>query len=221
MANTIATLQTRLLYYFQKAGVSPDLLQGSADMTLDALNDARKEAEQLYAFEMNKKSLELSAVVGSQSWLTARQVGTSTDFSVRSIKKVWKRATDGGLTEIPIEYKSLVDLGNTSTGYDEKIAFVGSDLYILPVNTTAYTLQFDGYVWMADYTDPTNTDWMVLHGANYLFWKAAYLLNHRMKEFVPRQEGNVSFSDAFVMSKFQALVAWDNQLKNGGFQLLP
>ena len=210
MATTLADITTKLDYYLAASVPSTN--------SLDALNEARKYAERLHAFELNKKVLELSSVVGSVDWTSAKKVGTNTTYSTRNVKKLWKRATNGGLTEIPVEYKSLIDMANV---VDETACIVGTDLYVLPANTVAYTLQMDAYVWMADYTTIAATDWMITHGASFLFWKALQLLNHKFKEFVPRQEGNLAVSDNYVEAQLEALISLDNQIKNGFYNQLP
>lgn len=212
---TIGNIQKRLLYYFDKAGLSPDFQQGVQDESLSALNEARLSAEQQYAFELNKRAMKFSSVLGSVDWMIADGVYEEVGYQVRSIKTLFLKREDGGLTEIPIQYKGLIGTANQT----RQAYLLGTKLVIDPAFETAVNLQFDGYVWMPNYTDPSDTDWMVMQGHNYLFWAALYTLNHRFKEFVPRQEGNLTVGADFVQAQFAKLVAYDSTLRHGATTL--
>lgn len=214
-------IKDKLVYYLDKEGVSPDFLFGGRDMVLDALNEARLKAEQAYAFEMNKRILVIPAVTGACDWMLATDLVTSVSYTVRNIKKLYAVADDGSVVYIPMGYYSLME--NPLIGepvVEQKAAIIGTRLHLFPANTTPITLRMDAYIWMPAYDGYTDSDWMTQHGHNYLFWSALQTLNHRAKEFVPRQEGNLVITDDLVQKQLAGLIGWDSQIRNAHFNAL-
>jgi hypothetical protein len=225
-------IKDKLVYYLDKEGVSPDFLFGGRDMVLDALNEARLKAEQAYAFELNKRILVIPAVTGVCDWVLADDLVTSVPTLVRNIKKLYAVTDTGGLRHIPLDYYSLLSAPDpTSTinmlvtpndpMQEQKAAIIGNRLHIFPANSTPLTLRLDAYAWMKPYGAYTDVDWMTTHGHNYLFWAALQILNHRAKEFVPRQEGNLVVNEETVQRQLAGLISWDNQIRNSYFNALP
>lgn len=218
----IGTLRERLVFYIDKEQLGPDLSSSAMDVILQSINNARLQAEQLHAFEMNKCVIEFPAVITNVDWTMSKLRGTDTDVSIRNIKKLWRLSDSSGLTEIPIEYRNLAQLKN-ELAYEEtlKATFVGSQLQLFgPGSEEPIHLVADAYRWMADYVESTDTDWMVQKGHNYLFWAALYELNYYAKEFVPRQEGNLAISDDYVQTQLGKLIALDNHIKNAYYNIL-
>jgi len=224
---TIGALKQKLLFYTQKASDDTYFDFGSSptDMLLDALNEARKQAELSYAFEMNKRVVTYSSVVGSVDWQTEAAIGEDAP-EMRSLKKVWTVASDSTLRELRQVYRENSKLATQIwpetlvTGCTHRqYSLVGPILYITPANTEAIDLLADGYIWMDEYTSDEDEDWMCKHGHNYLFWAALYYLNHKVKEFVQRQEGNLALSNGFVQEQLAKLISWDSAMKHGGSDL--
>lgn len=217
-------IKDKLVYYLDKEGVSPDFLFGGRDMVLDALNEARLKAEQAYAFELNKRILVIPAVTGVCDWVLADDLVTSVPTLVRNIKKLYAVSDSGGVREIPIDYYSLLQT-TTEVASDviveQKAAIIGNRLHLFPANATPVTLRMDAYAWMKPYGAYTDVDWMTMHGHNYLFWSALQILNHRAKEFVPRQEGNLVIAEEMVQKQLAGLIGWDSQMRNAHFNALP
>ena len=224
-------IKDKLVYYLDKEGVSPDFLFGGRDMVLDALNEARLKAEQAYAFELNKRILVIPAVTGVCDWVLADDFVTSVPTLVRNIKKLYAVTDSGGLRHIPLDYYSLLSAPDPTSTInmlvtandpytEQKAAIIGNRLHLFPANSTPFTLRMDAYAWMKPYGAYTDVDWMTMHGHNYLFWSALQLLNHRTKEFVPRQEGNLVISDDMVQKQLAGLIGLDSQIRNAHFNAL-
>lgn len=89
---------------------------------------------------------------------------------------------------------------------------------IEPRPTRNYTMVVDGYKWLSDYTQDSDTDWFTEHGAEYLQWSSIVELNHRVQVFIPQQEGNIAPPNRMMDAALAALVAYDNfQLEHGAF----
>jgi hypothetical protein len=218
-------IKDKLVFYLEKEGVSPDFLFGGRDMVLDALNEARLKAEQAYAFELNKRILVIPAVTGACDWMLANDLVSNAPYTVRNIKRLYAVNPSGEVVYIPLDYYSLLQQEAEQAGAGAltttKAAIMGGRLYLVPANTTAVTLRMDAYVWMSPYVDYSADDWMTTHGSNYLFWSALQILNHRAKEFVPRQEGNLVVNEETVQRQLAGLISWDNQIRNSYFNALP
>jgi hypothetical protein len=210
-------IKDKLVFYLDKEGVSPDFLFGGRDMVIDALNEARLKAEQAYAFELNKRILVIPAVTGVCDWVLADDLVTSVPTLVRNIKKVYAVAENGSLLHI----QAPDDVQYADEMTQQKAAIIGNRLHLFPANTVPVTLRLDAYAWMKPYGAYTDVDWMTTHGSNYLFWAALQVLNHRTKEFVPRQEGNLVVNEETVQRQLAGLISWDNQIRNSYFNALP
>jgi len=108
-----------------------------------------------------------------------------------------------------------------------KILQFGNTIFKYPFGNTGETstLRLQVYKWFDDYTvageddDPgtgdTYTDLFTEHGHDYLKWATIVEVNHLMKEFVPRQEGNLSPHKAFADEALAALISWDEYIVEG------
>jgi len=220
---TIAQLKSKLLYYLHKADadIDTDFMAGENDMLLDALNSARQAAEILYAFELNRVTVPISVdAVAGGNWFEV-VVGTEEDavtYNMNSLKRAWKVLDDGSLKDVDFVLKStLPTIPDSSTR--ELLYIEGTQIFQYPSNvSTVY--QVEGYKWMADYSADEDEDWMCKFGNDLLFWGALNDLNYRFKEFVPRQEGNLSLSQQRVDQEMQKLIVWDNRIRNSTVNLL-
>lgn len=78
----------------------------------------------------------------------------------------------------------------------------GNQLFIYPLcdDTVSSLVHLDVYKWADDYptTDYGDVeDWFLLRGTEYMMWSTIVELNHLMKEYVPREEGNLPTPTAF------------------------
>jgi hypothetical protein len=219
----VGQLMEQVLYYFESAS---DLTEA---VIVRAINAARRAAEIQFAFEMNKKVLQASvdARLGVV-WTSMAQLGTTSPLlPVRSLKRAYFVSDDGlGFTEVKFDYKGLLKFNaqdpmqsvTLGLSHDFRLYIVGDTLYIYPFGTqgTFRSLAFDAYVWMPDYliTDLGWTDWMLDNHAQYLFWQAAWDLNYKKKEWVPRQEGNLQLARDTAQGELQRMFVWDSSIRS-------
>jgi hypothetical protein len=219
---TIEQLKTKIFLYFGLAETSDEFELDDEDFLLDAINAAKKTAELRHAFELNKKLIVIPVTASAGgNWMEATIAGTETDVSVRSLKKAYLIGDGGAYKEVPMEYRSLAT-GVDSTQRPEVHAhIIGDTIHLTPRQDAS--LYVDAYIWTPDFTDESDTDssWFLRQGDQYLFWGALWELNHKQKEWVPRQEGNLTLSNEKVEEELQKLIAWDNQIKNAQFNMLP
>lgn len=206
----LSVLRDKVFYYFVKSDVNPEFLSGTEDMILLSLNGARKRAEQLIAFELNKRRLTYSSVTSSFLWGEAYSSVEDDDVPVRSLKKLWVDAE-----ELPLEYSLLIDRGCL----ERKAFLVGPQVRVFP-ELAGNEVIAEGYIWMPEWTSYDDESWIIDHGWTYLFQSAVHDLNHRFKEFVPRTEGNLALTEQQIDMALQGLVIWNNQLKNGPFNIV-
>jgi hypothetical protein len=67
-----------------------------------------------------------------------------------------------------------------------------------------------GQVWMEPYTQPTDTDFLLQNGFEYMMWATIVELNHLLLKYVPRQEGTLAPPNNARDAAFNALVLWDS-----------
>lgn len=70
---------------------------------------------------------------------------------------------------------------------------------------------FDAWVTSAGFAD---TDWMLEHGSDYLQWATIVELNHLLKTFVARQEGNLEPPIRLRDEALEALIRWDTDMRD-------
>jgi hypothetical protein len=86
---------------------------------------------------------------------------------------------------------------------------------VIPQNPLPVFLDVVRY--FPDYTDPDdNVDFLLQFGDNWLGFAAICYLNTFVKEFVPRQEGNIPAPTAERDDAWSKLIAWDAQLITTG-----
>jgi hypothetical protein len=83
-----------------------------------------------------------------------------------------------------------------------------ADQFTFPVEC-----RFEAITFLPDYTG-AEVDFILTNGWRYLMWKAIQELNTNIKEFVPRQEGNIDSAEVagFAAEAFGALIAWDKSI---------
>jgi len=92
-------------------------------------------------------------------------------------------------------------------------AVVNGRLVTLDPLAEATEIAIDGNVWMEDYVDDSDTDWMLEHGFEFMMWQCIIELNHMLQKFVPRQEGALAPP---VRSRDEAL---DKMIVNDSYTL--
>lgn len=105
-------------------------------------------------------------------------------------------------------------------GTNSSIVQRGRSLYIHPrfnqIPSTTYSIQVEGYGWLSDYvavglTTDLPKDFIVEYGFSFLQWSIILELNTLFKQYVARQEGNLSPNDIMKMrdDAWHDLLLWD------------
>jgi len=218
---TIAQIRDVIYGYLQKTTTleKAELTVGSMDLVLVALNNARKFAEMAHDWSFveaecfvttSSRTLSPSTdTVWDAVWTTATLVGTNTSVSVRAWRD-WGLYFEGvriplnvntkrGILTREMEMKSRANRnryqGSTDTLIKPgrvEVVITGSRVKLVPAVSEATTLYFDCFTWMDDYTEESDTDFFIKHGAQYMLWASLCELNKLVKQWVPRQEGNLS-----------------------------
>ena len=82
---------------------------------------------------------------------------------------------------------------------------------------TSVTVYLECVKWLADYTAASTTeDWFLRHCSEYLFWSTVVEVNYIFKEFVYRQEGNLTPPEKMVESAYNALLDWNGRVITQG-----
>jgi hypothetical protein len=81
--------------------------------------------------------------------------------------------------------------------------------FLSPVSDTQEVI-VAGQVWMAPYTQPRDTDFLLQNGFEYMMWAVVVEMNHLLLKYVPRQEGTLAPPINARDAAFQALVLWDS-----------
>ena len=213
----LGDITTKLATLFGKD--STDFIVAGQDLLVQSLESARKEAERRRKFQLNRKLMSVTIDLrGGGYWTELAEVGYPTSvFKVRNVKKAYYQNTDGSQgREIPFSLMKP-DIRDCRPC----LYLIGNRLMYSPqpTNQVSLTFQIDAFVWMKPYTDPdvdgSYTDWMIENGFDYLYHAAAFDLNWRYKEFVPRQEGNLMLSTDLIESKFRSLLASDSETVSG------
>lgn len=168
---------------------------------------------------------------------TATLAGESEFIGIKRIQNVLLPLADGDL--VPIEFLTndewlarvqrligrsawtpgltLYQLGvaaNNGTCYQQ-----GQALYLVPVSQFTFPVQatLSCIQWLPDYTQNTDTDFIVQYGPEYLQWQGIIEGNKLLKTFVQRREGNLDETNLQAESDYalQALIAWDNNIRDG------
>lgn len=146
--------------------------------------------------------------VWDTTWTSAIRTDTGTTASVRAWRD-WSLVFEG--TRVPLDVNTkrglldrTMELRRTGRrrffgGYDNlippgrvEVVIHGDRVSLVPEVTEPVTLFMDCFVWMDDYTDDADTDFFVERGSQYMIWAALCELNKLVKQWVPRQEGNLS-----------------------------
>ena len=166
-----------------------------------------------------------SVTVWDANWRTAISAETGNTVNVRAwrdwalyfqgVKKPLDVNTRRGLLDREMEQKRKGKVryqGATDTlirpGKVE-VVISGSRVSLVPDITEATVLYFDGYQWLDDYDSDSDTDFFIKHGSQYMLWSALCELNKLVKQWVPRQEGNLSEPTKERDTALEALIRHD------------
>jgi hypothetical protein len=152
-----------------------------------------------------------------QPWVTDLQ---GNDRPLKFVDRDWQRED---LRErwygIPTPFAPVQrDVPSYPTFYETYLVQMGLTLFLYPSATTIWPqnpvpVYMDVIRFFPDYSnDDDNPDFLIQYGSDYLCWDTVVRLNPLMKEFVPRQEGNVAPPTDLRDAAWAKLLAWDAQL---------
>lgn len=239
----LGNLKRKIANYFDKTPTDFQRPDEGGDMILDALDSARLNAETIFPFEANRKVLTITVDgTGGADWTNLPEYQLiNTTWRVRSLRSMYRLygTPPACWCEVMFEFKSNlrfptpIPLGSHDfspppwNGFDfnpslppgiwERMFIVGQRVYHYPINTDQIPMLVDAVVWMDDYVDKdaSYSDWMIDKGYNYLFWYALDELNFYQKEWVPREEGNISIMKGKIESELAKLISLDANVQNG------
>lgn len=114
-----------------------------------------------------------------------------------------------------VRYPSDGDVDRSPAGRS-RFNFSGDRIHFFPKDETRdedFTLAMEVYAfnddWVAGDLSATVAPWTTL-GSQYLLYQSVVFLNERVKEFVPRTEGNLPPPTELANAGLEALKAWDS-----------
>lgn len=230
---TVQNIRDSLQLYLTKT--MSDYVVNTTDMAILAMNNARKTAEKLHDFTCARVEAAVVVDVYSGTYMDSAWETDDPDSSMRlrSIRNAFL-SSDNNVRR-PLVYRLKDTLVRTIQDqdaeqyFDQEVRYPsdsasfgrytdliksGNKLYIYPGGLTVgteVTVYLDGYRWMLDYDadDLTYEDWFTQNGADFLMWQSIVELNHLAKEFVPREEGNLTPPVQLAQSALQNLINTD------------
>lgn len=244
---TVTNLKKLIAHYHGK--VPADLvISGGPDLLLQALNNARKEAEQMHDFENAKVFADLVVdEVAGGSLDSAKLHGTATAVSIKTIETMGKFTDAPDSVFYPVawvqaktahrEQMNRANLGGVYS-FDErypddgeweacdlsrtKLVIYGRQVYLRNRGDagTTQTIGIEGQRWLDEYVDATadNADFFLQHGYNYLLYAGVCELNYMTKEFANREEAFLPPPVREKQAALDALIRWDTFAYVGGTQ---
>lgn len=227
---TLAQIQSAMAGYLDTTVAA--FTVGGVDLSLIALNQIRLQAEMLNDFEFSRKlvTVSVNGVTGG-SLSSAVLYGTATPAIVKSVLEVGLFDGSGNLR--PIEWTTVAESLErqreiapgvfpsyptdaqitATTESPSRLVFSGDNIFLFPKDatlTTALSVGLEVYTFAADWASiAAPSDIWTDKGQQYLMWQGVVHLNHRFKEFVFRQEGNLPSPEKLAEAGLEALRQWD------------
>jgi hypothetical protein len=208
----------------------------SVDLLLDAINKSHQWAQQQRDFENCKVSVDALVDLNNGVPISPLPLhGTSTQVTIKKVLRAYIADGYGGVR--PMKFVSrdwqYADAGQRWDGVPYPWAPHQRDMPSYPTFYEVYLTQqanilmlypnaqvvvpqnplpvfLDVIRYFPDYQDTdSNTDFLLQFGDDYLMWDSCVRLNPLVKEFVPRQEGNVPAPTDERDQAWQDLITWD------------
>lgn len=238
----IGNLKKQIAAYLQRP-VSDFVVEG-VDLLLAVINESHEYMQQQYDFKYAEVSVDALVSIanglpisplylhGTNDYVTVKKVlrafiadgyggvrpikYVSRDFIVKDAQQRW----DG----VPRVWAPTIrDMPNYPTFYEVYLSQVGQRLIIYPTSITILQTDpmpifLDVIRYFPDYSsdDEDNVDFFLQFGATFMKYDSICRLNPRIKEFVPRQEGNVAAPTDERDKAWVDLLAWDANLVTTG-----
>lgn len=208
----------------------------TVDLLLEAINTSHRWAQQQRDFENSKVSVD--ALVDLQNGVPISPLpihGTSTLVTVKKVLRSFLNDGYGGVRPMRFvsrewEYEdsrqrwdgvpfpwapSIRDIPSYPTFYEIYLVQMAQTLMIYPnaqvvVPQNPLPVYLDVIRYWPDYIGTeSNSDPFLQFGDDFLMWDSCVRLNPIVKEYVPRQEGNVPAPTDERDQAWQDLVLWD------------
>jgi hypothetical protein len=233
---TLADLKGKVAGYLglSVAGDTAKYTLNSVDLLLEGINAAKRRAQRLHDFELAKCSADLSvAVATGGSLANAKLHGTNTAVTVKKVldaffpvngsaRPVRFVGRESQVKDSAERYSTLsVQESPAWTFTDPWVVQFGDTLQLYPQSQTVWggatiTLYLDVVQWLPDYSGSVTSDFFLTYGSEYLFWQAVCECNHLVKEFVYRQEGNLTPPEKQAENAWLDLLNWNAGLMSTG-----
>jgi hypothetical protein len=229
---TIPDLKSKIAGYLQLAVADLEAING-IDLLLDAINRSHQYAQMQYDFELMRCSVDVSISLTSGVLFSPAHLHGTTDYV--TVKKIVRTYLGSGMRPINFSNREWVSsdlaLRWQGVGFSRNVSVpslnsnidtpaviqMGPHLYMYPsdenvVGQSPVDVVMDVYRYFPDYSEDDDNDFILEFGDDFLFWDSVCRLNFYSKEFVNRQEGNVSPPNKERDEAWADLVAWDGSL---------
>lgn len=214
-----------------------DLTVNGIDLFLVAVNQVRRQAELLHNFEFSRSlvTVFVDGVTGG-SLNDTLFFGTDSPAEIKAVIEVG--LFDNNNNFLPVEWTTVAESlerqrNNNpfylarSTRYPTdgdllspeglpRFTFAGDKIYRFPkCQGETFALGIEAYIFHEDWTGAQIADELyedspwTTKGSQYLLWQSIIHLNHLLKEFVFRQEGNLAPPQALADAGLEAFRQWD------------
>ncbi len=232
---TLPDLKSKIAGYLQLAVADLEAVNG-IDLLLDAINRSHQYAQMQYDFELMRCSVDVSISLTSGVLFSPAHLHGTTDYvTIKKIVRTYLAGESGGMRPINYSNREWVSndlmfrwqgtqfsrqtvqpapFGNIDT---PAVIQMGPHLYMYPadpdvVGQSPVSIVMDVYRYFPDYSEDDDNDFILEFGDDFLFWDSVCRLNFFSKEFVNRQEGNVSPPNKERDEAWADFVAWDGSL---------
>lgn len=241
--DTIPNLKSKIAGYLNKEVSDLDNVNG-VDLLLDAINKAHQYALMQYDFEYAKATVDVSVSLTSGAPVSPLYLHGTTDYvTVKKILRAYLSDNNGGIRPVKFSNRNTQasDVEERWNGipfdgrdYSPVYGFYttpwlvqqGQQLMLYPQNNDIFggndtvDMTLDVVRLFPDYQgSEDNTDFLLQFGDDFLFWDACCRLNKTVKEWVPREEGNLPPPTDERDKAWSDLLAWNSGLINTGDNL--
>lgn len=241
----VGTLKKVIAAYLQ-VPVADTVIEG-VDLALLALNNARKAAEQIHDWNCEQVMVYGDATDGVGSWMNMLSVEDDEAVTLKQPETFYLNEGDGVLVPLyhygrksgavrakernaanPLSdgrWRYRDDTGairpytlrtDRNAPYGVYVHGGGFELAPTPEGTTR--IHTDGFRWLPDYTEDTDTDFFIQNSMSYMQWSGVVELNNLFQVYIPQQEGSLPPPVRARDDALTALIEYDKYIVESGRQ---
>ena len=233
---TLANFKARVYGFINRsATLFTTTESASIDQVLYALNDARKDAQRQYNFELLRGDAFLTTSEIGANWQTGCKTtpGGATARLMKKIDGVYNYTTSTISAGTLYARTSRIDFGHVNDFRRElpvdeglmatnltasstllarrKFAYMnGATLQLVSVDT-ATPVMLNGITWLDDMIDGDSPDIFLTYFSDWLFWNTLLQLNQFLKD-----SERINIDASFVNRLLQSMKEMDGQIANSG-----